>query len=78
MMLAVLQYELRLKDSQIPAVREELSKQIGSLSVSMQNGIDNAVQQYRTKLKVEDFSKVLTGPQLDLWNSSQAYYKRYQ
>jgi hypothetical protein len=78
MMLAVLQYELHLKDSQIPEVRSELDKQIGSLTVSTQNGIDSAVQQYRMKLNVEDFSKVLTEPQLDLWNSSQAYYKRYQ
>ena len=78
MMLAVLQYELHLQDSQIPAVRKELGKQMGSLTVTMQNGIDSAVQQYRMKLRVEDFSEVLTEPQMDLWNSSQAYYKRYQ
>lgn len=75
MMLAALRYELHLKNSQIPKVRQRLDKQIKITTTQIY--VESIVSQFRQQLKTEDFKDVLTPPQVDLWESSQAYYRRY-
>ena len=75
MMLAALQFELHLRENQVAPVRAKLEKNIKV--TSNQIYIESVVQQYRPQLKSEEFKDILDGPQLDLWESSQAYYRRY-
>lgn len=75
MMLAALKYELHLKESQIPEVRKRLDKHIKITTTQIY--VESIISQFRQQLKTEDFKDVLTPPQLDLWESSQAYYRRY-
>lgn len=77
MVMAGLIYELRLSDKQVPDVRATVEKVLKISSTSMSAGVESALRTYRMQLLPADFKAVLTPAQLDLFRSTQAYYRRY-
>ena len=70
LILSILQFDLHLPDSQLPAVRKRLEERInpGPLKVT----VETAAMHIHEKLQAKDFADVLTEPQQKLWRLTQA------
>jgi hypothetical protein len=75
MMLLGLKFELHLTEDQLPAVQKQLMENIKINRSSLL--VEDTVRSQRTQLKPEVLSDLLTEPQKILWESTQAYHRRY-
>ncbi|MFK7821554.1 MAG: hypothetical protein AB8G99_22760 [Planctomycetaceae bacterium] len=75
MLVLGLKCELHLTEQQLPAIRKRLMEHISVNQTTV--FAEDIVRTHRPQIKAETLADLLTKPQLVLWESSQAYHRRY-